>query len=618
MKFKLLFCAIFLSFMLSACGGSGGGSSTGTSSSGFNYNTAPVKIAFDPGNAAIPLPISLPNDANSKLLAGDNSTVKLDAPNASPDTQAFYAAINALKLKGLPANTFLTIPLNSDTKLDLTSLYSNLFLVPFKTGVVSKSGVPPIVAGPSYLTIVQDGKIIKIIFKHPLLSNAQYAVVLKKGIKTADGDLVGRDPAMELMLKQQYATLIAGLGLKTDDILAMSTITTADKTLKLSAFAKLAQGAPISESDFLSYDNITDEFKSILGAASLLPSASSGDTPAKYATLNYFKTGFNSYDITSLSTGPKPVNVPTIILPNGVTDKVVIFQHGLWQQKEAAFALATKFLQAGYPIISMDMPYHGERVSYDNSSFDCNKDGKVETGECYLTSNLVQDRINIYQTVFDLTILLKDLKSGKFDLNGDNVTDNVSTVYYVALSFGSIAGSMFATYNVNNLKKIALTVGGADFSAILDQAMLPDLQNFVKSLGVTKGSAEYYTFLGLVHLMLDPCDPLYNATSVIKDKTIVMSAYGDNIVPNIPNAIFASVMGYPTNPTVITSFDNISSDAGWYQYGGVVDGTPYYVPHAFLLSTDNASSKYGIDFDQTFIDNSMDAVQNQILGFFNK
>lgn len=619
-KMKLFSVIFLLSLILYSCGGTGGGSSSSTTT-GFNYNTAPVRIAFDPNNSAIPLP----NDANSTLLAGDNSTLKLTIdPNAPADIQALYSAINALKLKGLPANTFLTIPLNVNEPLDITSLYQNIFLIPFKTGVVSTAnGVVPL-AGPENLIIKQKGNVIKILFKKPLLSNAQYAVVIKKGIKTEDGELVGHDPAMELVI-EQYSQLITMLGLNSNDILTILSFTTANKTLKLSAFAKLALGMPFNDNDTLSYDNITGEFKEIVGATSLLSSLSSVDNETSLSVngINILKTSFNSFDITKLNDNitellsKDKLSVPVIIIPNGVTtNKVVIFQHGLGGDKTHAFAIAQKFLQAGYPIISMDLPWHGERVGDNASIYDCNHDGVISSGECFLTANLVQDRINFYQSVFDLTMLLKDLKAGKFDINGDNVTDNVTDVYYVALSLGSMTGSMFATYNVNDLKKIALTVGGADLSTILDGTAITSLQAAIAALGLQKGTPEYYTFLGLLHLILDPGDMLYNVNSSIKNKTMVISAYGDNIVPNTSNEILANLIGYSV-PTVVTSFDNISPSAGWYQYGGIVNGTPEYVPHAFLLSVDNASAKYGINFDDNFISEAHDKVQAQIINFFN-
>ena len=612
-KTRLLFISFLIALFLSF--------STFTFS--FNYNSAPVKIVLDPANSLLSLPIPLPNDINSAILNESGTAIELPIKGDEPDDiQMLYSAINMLKIKGLPANTFLTIPLNSTAKLDTSSLYKNIFLIPFMINLSTTPSInptPSIIAGPENLLITQEDNVLKIISKRPLLGDAKYALIITKGVETSDGQLVGHDPAMELLIKTEYNKLLESLHLSPDNVLAMLTFTTASKTLKLSAFAKLKAGVPLDSTDFLNYSNITEEFKSILSAANLLPSNVSSNEAVNYAGFNYLKTSFTSYDITTLTSTPKNESVPTIILSNGVTDKIVIFQHGLGEDKTYALAIASKFLKAGYPIISIDLPLHGERLDYNNSAFDCNYDGKVKSGECFLTANLVNDRINLYQAVFDMTLLLKDLKAGKFDINGDNVPDKVNKVYFVSLSLGSITGSMFASYNVNDITKAAFTVGGADLSTILDGTKIPDLENAVKMLGLEKGSAEYYVFLGILHLILDPADPLYNVTSALKDKTLVISAYGDIIVPNTSNSILANLIGYSTPQSVtIDNIDTVSAETGWYQYGGITNNIPYYVPHAFLLSTENASEKYGIPFDQEFIDKAKDSMQNQIINFFNK
>ncbi len=594
----------------------------------FNYNSAPVKIVFDPANSMLSLPIPLPNNINSSILNADGSALYLPLESTdSPAFQLLKTAVNSLGIKGLAPNTLLSIPLNSDTKLDLTSLYLNIFLIPFMTNLSSTptpNYTPSIIAGPDNLEIYQNGNVLEIGFKEPLLPDSQYVVIINKGVKTAEGDLVGHDPAMELLIKTQYNTLISSLGLNCNDILAAITFSTAANTLKLSAFSKLLAGAPFNTTDILSYTNSKEELSSIVAATNLMPSTVTTNTTKSYNGINYFETTFNSYDITTLTTTPTPLNVPTIILPNGKTDKIVIFQHGLSQTKENALALASKFLSAGYPIIAMDLPEHGERVDYTDTSKDCNMDGTVSSGECFLTTNLVQDRINFYQSVFDLTLLLKDLKAGKFDINGDGTGDTVNKIYFVGLSLGSITGSIFAEYNIDDLEKVALSVGGADLAVLLDNTKIPDLVAAIQSLGIEKESGEYYTFLGLLHLILDPSDPLYQVDSTIKDKTLIQTAYGDLIVPNSSNAILSGKIGYYT-PTVITEFtDNTAitdPTAGWYQFGGNIDGIDYNVPHTFLLSPET-EKYYLIDpntvFDKDFVNNAYNAAQNQIINFFNK
>ena len=588
----------------------------------FNYNDTEVKFVLDPANTQINLPIALPNDLNTTILNTTTNTIEIPiAPNDAPTTQLLKSAINSLNLKGLPANSFLNLPLNKCEKLDLKSVYSHLFIVPFKinlstTPMPNINFMKDILYGPEMLYLLQDGSDLKVIFKKRLIPDAQYAVFLFKDVKTEKGEIVGHDPAMELLMKKQYKPLLDTFKLNSDQILYMFTFSTAGKNLKLSAYLKLKNGLPYDSSDVLDYNSINDEFKQIVGAVNLMPSNVSKNVIEKAYGINYFKTGFTSYDVTTLTTSPSPFTVPTIILPNGIKDKVIIYQHGLGMDKSSAFALAKKFLPAGYPIIAMDLPQHGERAKLD-----CNGDGKVSSGECYFTTDLMADRINIYQSVFDLTMLLKNLKAGKFDIDGDGNGDAVSKVYYIGISLGSITGSIFAEYNIDKLEKVALSVGGADLATLLDGTHIKSLEEAIKSLGLKKDTGEYEVFLSMLHFVLDPADPLYNVDSKIKDKVLLQTAYGDIIVPNSSNAVLSAQAGYPT-PIVITDFENNdyinNPQPGWYQFGGIVGSVPFIVPHAFLVKTAGASEYYGLPFNQEFIDKAKEAAQTQILNFFNE
>ncbi len=588
---------------------------------GFNYNTAEVKFVLDPANLTLNLPISLPNDLNITIINPETHSLSIPImPNDALPIQLLKTAINSLDLKGLPPNTFLNLPLNSDVKINLESIYSHLFIVPIKLNL-SSNPVPDVnflehlIYGPQMLYIFQDGNDLKVIFKKRLIPDAQYAVFLFKDVVTIDGKKVGHDPAMELLMKTEYKPLLDAFYLNEDQILYLTTFSTAGKNLKLSAYLKLKNGIPYDGNDILNYSSINEEFQELLYATNILPSPVSSNVIGNLYGINYFKNNFTSYDITTLTTNPSPIQVPTLIIPNGVKDKVIIYQHGLGMNKESAFAIAQKFLPAGYPIIAMDLPQHGERAK-----FDCNGDGIVSSGECYFTTDLMADRINIYQSVFDLTMLLKDLKSGKFDIDGDGKGDPVNKVYYIGISLGSITGSIFAEYNIDNLEKVALSVGGADLASLLDGTHIPSLEKAIELLGLTKNTGEYSVFLGMLHFVLDPADPLYNVDSKIKDKVLIQTAYGDIIVPNSSNAVLAAQAGYPM-PVVLTDFNNeyISNPSpGWYQFGGIKDGIPYIVPHAFLVKTEGASEYYGLPFDQEFIDSAKEAAQTQILNFFNE
>ncbi|NOZ83869.1 MAG: hypothetical protein GXP60_03530 [Epsilonproteobacteria bacterium] len=297
-----------------------------------------------------------------------------------------------------------------------------------------------------------------------------------------------------------------------------------------------------------------------------------------------------------------------------------------------AFALAAKLLSAGYTIIAMDLPDHGQRapmIGQINGVDDCDISGTVQSasGECFFTANLPQDRINLYQSAFDMTIMLKDLKAGKFDLDGNTSTTDIPTnIYFVSQSLGSITGSIFNKFNNADITKSVLNVGGANFAALLDETSITSLKAMVTAMGYTKNTVPYMTFLGIAQLILDPADPVYLAKGI--NNALVQTAKGDIVVPNISNEIFAksiyddsSAFPTPLDPSQDLSMNAAVTDpvASWYQYGI----TGQYIPHGFMLS-DDISSYIGTEIypvyqaEQTMITNAYSTAQDQVLNYLNE
>jgi len=475
---------------------------------------------------------------------------------------------------------------------------------------------------------------IKIYPITPLIAGDQYVVVLKKGIKSANGALLSTTSTLDMLksdtpldnpqleaIRQQYKPLFDLLSqlflTPKSDVLELFTFTTADKTLSLADFAQLAGGDPTNVTG-ISYnastsdpESITSEYESINGAAGqfALYSAATSDVTSSFMSTTFFETGFNSFNVTTLATSsPAAESVPAIIIPSGSTDKVVIFQHGLGETKMDAFALAAKLLPAGYTIIAMDLPDHGDRAAtYAANPY--NACDTSSSGGCFFTANLPQDRINLYQSAFDMTIMLKDLEAGKFDLNGDGTPDTPSKIYFVSQSLGSIAGSVFNKFNNQDITKSVLNVGGANFATILDQTAIESLRNIVSALGYTKNTVPYMTFLGIAQLLLDPADPVYLIVPNISSEIFAKSVYANS--SDLPMALD------PSQDLSVNSA--ITSPAAlWYQYGI----TGQYIPHGFMLSDDisaySSTPVYPIyQAEQSMITNAHAASQDQILNFLN-
>lgn len=466
----------------------------------------------------------------------------------------------------------------------------------------------------SDIEVSQDGDVLKVYPLTPLDPGARYLVCIEDQAEDWEDDFLTIDglriqaPSLYQFLKSEeeltgnlagleplrrsyaplYNYLLPALGIQEDDSLEIFTFTTADRTLSLTDFGAIGQvlesGAdpattlPQVLGDGLPYANITEEYGQIHGATALFAEGT-GVIPATADS-----GAFVSFDITTLS----PENQDQITVPylihNGqmYTDSVVLAGHGFTSDKGVA-----RYLEEGMPVLAPDFPLHGDRVpATDDPQTACDE---TVSGGCYLTPNLGQDRVNFYQTLFDMTILLKNLNAGKFDINGDGTPDTPETVHYFGISLGAINGAMFASHNSQSLDKVVLNVGGANYTALIDQAKSAEITGLLSSFGLEKNSTEYFVLMGLLQTMLDPADPVYLADTSIKEKTLIQNAYMDTVVPNISNTILAYALGYRhADRFDVTDFVSFSPEAnsgpGWYRFGGKPGMSDNWIRHGFVFN----------------------------------
>lgn len=587
-------------------------------------------VAFDPTQELIPAPNDLIWE-NSGGLVTLNATATSDSATA-----ALYEAVNKLQLKGLSPNALIGIPLNSNQTLDETSLKQAVQVVDLTSLVgilyqtLSALGNTPEEATSeavmaqlaslddtqwstlislvqaysdlylvSDLEILQDDNYIKIFPDSPLKAGNNYLVLLKDNILLSDGsNYLQSSPLFDLLksdqeltgnlaelepLRQAYAPIFTyylhTLGLDKDDVLELFTLTTATKTLNLTDFGYISAA--------LDNGMDLDSFLSVQGLS--LNGLELNNTSAEYTSLDELLTSlepymqvdsqnktFVSFDISKLP-DVEGISVPFAVFnANTYNNTVVIFQHGYTRSKQDGAVLANAL--TNLPIIAMDLPEHGQR--------DATPDDDSDSGAQYLTANVGQDRLNLYQSYFDMSILLKDLAAGKIDINGDLVPDTPTNIYFIGQSMGSITGSVMTSYNQANFQKVILNVGGANFAAIVDQAKNIDIGGLVNGFGVTKNTTSYLVTLGLLQLLLDPADPVnLVTTSGWEDKLMLQNAYGDTVVNNTANSILAKQLGFSEYTTVTadnyTTLDNL---AQWFMFGGEEGVAANWVTHGFLLN----------------------------------
>ncbi|RUM42809.1 MAG: hypothetical protein DSY34_01165, partial [Desulfurobacterium sp.] len=424
-------------------------------------------LVFDPfatqpeNSLGIPFPNSLfltpettKSDGNTTLV------VKIDTSNVDDNaTKAFYEAINSLKLPGFSPNTPIAIPLMDSIQLDMKSLNGDLKLFDLsalKLCISGNSTFCGLIDQTNRLTTVQDDKYLKLYPLKPLEPGHTYAVVLKNGIKDINGNpLISpqvynmleseeplSDPNLELLREKYRSELygsafaainqILGENLNEETVLEAFTFTTADKTLSVDDFLKIANGN-VTDVEGLSYDNVTEEYKNrfdivIDGVLNLINST------------DWFKERirenreFPAFDITRLSylanvtsTFTQSLNetlsgifikfIPVSIFNGNLYDSsnstVYIFQHGLGGNRTNAGALLEDIQ---LPVVAIDLPFHGDYTTLTESD--------NETYQ-FLSTNMPRTRLNLYQAVFNLRLLEKLLKGGFYDIDGDNATDNV-------------------------------------------------------------------------------------------------------------------------------------------------------------------------------------------------
>ena len=624
-----------------------GGSLQDTSSTSAIVNYNPIDrsyLVFDPFSkeADSPLGLPFPNDI---LLAQDGGYLEIDTSGVSdPGKRALYEAINSLKVKGFSPNTPIFIPLSSDRKIDLSTLKGRVYLIDLTALSELASGRAvsspfSLVDHTSRLQALQDGNYLKFYPVRPLEAGHRYLFVILKGIKDEEGkellpaqvynQLESKeplsDPRLEALREEYRSELyeklfpllsqLSGVEFNEESVDEAFTFTTADRTLSAGDFGAIesylkgetsslrVSGLPYSSlsSDFNAFLRpLSDEnFVKFLAGLTSYFSAKEGRPlfPAiSVKELGAFveKVGEVAPEIAGgeLSFGDVDWSqfvkfIPVYIGNTGLyRGKVYIFQHGLGGNRLRAQALEKGI---SLPVVAIDLPLHGDYTTLTDSqqpdpSCVAEVDGKtVATGRCFLTGNVVSDRLNVYQAAFNLLLLEKLLKKGVYDLNGDGYPDVPSEVDFVGVSMGSITGEL-AYAGSTVIDKAVFSVGGGNYVSIIDSAKNELIEGLLSSTGLKKNTNAYAFTLGIFQLILDPADPSYFPLSSDKaGRTLFQSACCDTVVPPVSNHSFAvSLFGSTVSPVelkTVSDFENPPAEPGWYVYGD----QEHWVTHSFLL-----------------------------------
>lgn len=662
---------VLLALSLTACGGGDSGI-TDTSNNPLvtDGGTPTVFAQLD----ATTLP--LPNDVT--WAADGDPRVDLPLANDGSELDQLKQIINAQpNLLGLSPNMFLTLPLTGDvdsSTLNLLIFRTDDPLLPTLLGALQAGDL--VAAGNALaqmelrdqtdFIILDDfaSGVVKLLPKTPFTPGAAYAVAVKNVLLDSNGYPAASSFTMQALKSttpfpagSPYApfeslraalndgqtalfNIIAGVtGVKfpgaswtRDDVLVTWTFHTADNTLSLTPTTAGAEtvnypvtGGPdpfsmttaslkglsaLTVNNNLGWTNPADGTP--VTAPLGIPAATLfANTPLPTADLgNVYSGTFDSplLDQSGMTTVTFRLVLPSDAVAGPGPYPVVLFQHGITSSKDAALPIANTLASIGYATFAIDAIFHGDRTTPGQAS-----------GDGFFTTNLIQDRANLYQAAIDLWETMDVIDAG-IDLDGDTVADlDNNRVQFVAHSLGSIIGSVFLSQETR-VNKMVLSSPSAILVNVLDKISLPALQALITSLGFTPGTTEYYVFLDLAQWLLDPSDATYNGIGSNSTNNLMsLYAFGDPIVSPASSLAFISNLGITLTATVdpdtagITFPGPTDLTAGTYQYGLV--GKP--VVHSFLLSPafDPIAEPWYSGYSQTVQNNATFGSQSQVAGF---
>ncbi len=238
-------------------------------------------------------------------------------------------------------------------------------------------------------------------------------------------------------------------------------------------------------------------------------------------------------------------------------DGIIIYLHGLEQNKEEMFAVMDTFASKNIVTVAIDIWGHGERTYLDangNGSLDSNDSLIITTR--YDNPSLTAGYI--VQTQFDL-LRLRTLLEANLNIRTAIVgsVSEMPPIYFVGHSLGSFVGSNFANTGFP-IDGAVISSSGGDISDIgLNGNYRDDILGLIAlGLGIdptTKTGKELLnsTALGLeltmAHgLFKGGIDPLVTASSSAATPLLLQQIKGGMTVPNSNSKLLALAMGLPT------------------------------------------------------------------------
>jgi len=559
-------------------------------------------IVFDSTNGDIPYP-------NNILFAGStDGTLNIPFDPTASDAPV-KQALNALD--GFSTSSPITVSFDGD--INISTLINGLKMYEIDaTASAQTAGVPLITSitqelhfGIDYIATISDHKIIIFPLK-PLKSHQNYMVILTKAITDNNHAPIAPDVASALLLQTtplvdqngNHTTLsledaskleairqltqamigyaVAQGNVNRDDVVAAWSFQTETIGAVAAAFSDANKTAVMQIQD----THYTSQ--QMIGATGADVSALQGNAEVYAGVLAnvpyYLAKAQTTHDTAPLTksfvfkgTSNLPEQNATVTIPVLVTTPknmtmpangwpVVIFQHGITQNRTNLLALSEAFASVGYAAVAIDLPLHGiddnasplymgsyERTFnldlMNNNTYEPGPDGKIDpSGMHYINlASLLTSRDNMRQTTSDLIALKNSFGA---IVAADGTKFDPTQVAFVGHSLGAMAPFGFLAHA--NLESVTLAMTGGGIAELLNNSAVfgPVIEAGLAEKGVIEGTDAYASFMLATQTVLDSADPINYAIEVGKKQKIfsieVVGGNGnlpDQVIPNnVPTA----------------------------------------------------------------------------------
>ena len=581
--------------------------------------SADSQALFDPSATppAIPFPSTL------VFNGSDDGTINIPV-NDPTDLQDPQVGIN--QLDGLSTLSPISTPLNRDVNPDTVAVGTSVVVVEVQanisTGFATSGVISPL--GPDAITAFASPGNLVIQPLQPLQPSSTYLVLLTDALEDTTGAplersftytlLAGETPLVDpttsalQQIIQSHLAVADGVGVPRDTVVLSFTFNTQSIRETLAAVQNVSTPQPLIVAETgLTTETINEAapgsgsadiwigtldvpyYQTAIGAngaADVLDSFWTGAGGSLLTATNPLPVTTNNGNANGTETIPVLVSVPNASATLGGNMPiagwpVVIFQHGITQNRTNLLAVADTLANVGFAAIAIDMPLHGitessmlnasetgfpndrERtfdidVVNNDNPLDIGPDGEVDPSgtHFYQLTNLPNSRDNLRQSVADLFVLSNSLSGVQStDPAGSPIRFDISQKAFVGHSLGAIVGSVFLSYDTT-IRSGTLANPGSGIAQLLAGSVNfgPTINAGLTAAGAPPGSPEFAQFLLAAQTVIDSGDPANHMSFLANTGTPIhmIEVIGDETVPNaVPNAPFsgtepmAALLGLP-------------------------------------------------------------------------